>query len=239
MRDIERGEISVMYRPRVEHFQPQDVSDVQRLLLVLCPERRSRYRVIAVGRKRLPEGERHERFWGFVDLVLDAPQDLRAALAAQTYVTKTRGTRHLPAARRAASGTYEVQWHDDHAHLRYELQHIADEDPVVSDLDLKQDGDYIITVANPDPAVWGLDEPPPLQFELFEEPEIHVTIPTPFPPDLQRRFRDRRFAPLDTVGYLDHPGAELVFVAHEGQTVPASAGARAHDVAELGRTPEA
>ena len=236
MRGLERGEMTLMYRPRVEHFDPEDARDVQRLLLVLCPERRSRYRVIAIGRKRLPGGERHERFWGFVDLVLDAPQDLRAALAAQTYVTKTRGTRHLPAARRAASGTYELRWHDGHTHLSYDLQRVHGEDPVVEDLELEERADYIVTVANPDPAVWGLDEPPPLQFELFEEPEIHVTIPTPFPPDLQQRFRDRRFAPLDTVGYLAPPGAELGFVTQETQTVPAP---RAQDAPEVRGTPDA
>lgn len=241
MRVLERGEISLMYRPRVEHFGPENLGDVQRLLLVLCPERRRRYRVIAVGRKRLPGGGHHERFWGFVDLVLDAPQDLRAALAAQTYVTRTRGTRHLPAARRAASGTYELQWHDGHTHLSYELQHVDHEDPVVHDLEPEEQGDYIVTVANPDPAVWGLDEPPPLQFDLFAEPEIHVTIPTPFPPDLQQRFRERRFAPVDTVRYLDHPGAELIFVAHEVSSVrnPHGAGARSQDMTEVGRAPEA
>lgn len=184
-RGLERGEISLMYRP------PLDVEDVQRLLLVLCPDRKPVYRVIAIGRAR------PDRFWGFVDLVLNAPLDLRAALGAQTYVTKTRSLRQLPAAQRIGDGRYELSWHDGHARLDYELQGTS--------------ASYIVTVANPDPTAWGLLETPPLQYDLFDETEVHVTIPTPFPPRLQSRFGDRTSAALDTVEFLDHPGAELMF----------------------------
>ena len=211
-RVLERGEISLMYRPRVEQWQPEDVGDIQRLLLVLCPQDRARYRVIAIGRKRLPRGSKHDRFWGYVDLVLDSPTDLRAALGGQTYGTKTRGLRHLPAARPAARGAYEMTWHEDHAHLRYDLDSFESNDPVVEDLRLEQSADFLVTIANPDLTAWGLVESPPLQFDLFDETEIHVTIPTPFPQRLQSRFGDRRFVQMDTVEYLDHPGAELVFV---------------------------
>lgn len=204
--------MSLVYRPRVERWQPEDTADVQRLLLVLCPERRARYRVIAIGRRQVPRGGTHERFWGWVDLVLDSPSDLRAALAAHTYETRTRGVRHLPAARRAGGGRYELSWHGGHAHLRYELTSIEADDPVVDDLRPEPRADCILTVANPDPAAWGLVEMPPLQFDLFDETEIHVTIPAPFPPTLQARFGDRRFVPLDDIRFLDHPGAELVFI---------------------------
>jgi hypothetical protein len=209
---LERGEIAFYYRPRVETPEPEGLGDVQRLLIVLCPEDRRRYRVIAIGRKRLPSHARADRFWGFVDLVLDAPQDLHAALAAQTYGTKTRGVRHLPAAQPAANGSYALTWHGGHAHLRWHLSRVHHEDEVVRELALEDSGDSIVTVANPDPTVWGLVELPPLQFELFDDAELHVTIPTPFPPSLQGRFGERKFAPLDTIDYLDHPGAELVFI---------------------------
>jgi hypothetical protein len=208
---LERGAISFYYRPRVEAFDPEGIEDVQRLLLVLCPDHRSRFRVIAIGRKRLPRAS--ERFWGFVDLVLDSEYDLRAALDAQTYGTKTRGVRHLPAARPAASGTYRLSWHDGHAHFSYALQSAHDEDPVVNELQIERRGEFIVTVANPDPTAWGLVELPQLQFDLFDEAEIHVTVPTPFPPRLQARFGDNRFAQLDSIEFLDHPGAELIFIA--------------------------
>ena len=203
---MERGEISFYYRPRVERWQVEDISDVQRLLLVLCPDRQRRYRVIALGRKRMPLPG--ERFWGFVDLVLDSQQDLRAALGASTYMTKTRGVRSLPAAQRIRTGRYEIASHEGHAHLDY------------------GDGSCIVTVANPDPKAWGLAETPPLQLDLFDETEVHVTVPATLPADLQRRFGDKRFLPLDSPRLLDHPGVELVFIG-----VPAQAAALPEDLA--------
>jgi hypothetical protein len=212
-RELERGRASVLYRPRVETFAPEGIDDLQRLMIVLAPDGRRRRRVITVGRKRLPASGRHERFWGFVDLVLDSEADLKAALDAHTYATKTRGVRHLPAARPVARGTYKIAWHESHAHLKLSVTDIVSDDPVVDEIALESQMDYIVSVANPDPAAWGLEEQPPLQMDLFDEIEVHVTLPTPFPPRLQARFRDNRYAQLDTIEFLDHPGAELVFIA--------------------------
>lgn len=210
-RTIERGDVTFLYRPRVEEHDPHDLGDVQRLMLLLAPDGTAYQRVIVVGRKRLPRSKRRDRFWGYVDLVL-AHFDMHAALGAQVYGTKTRGLRHLPAARPFASGTYDIATHGPHAHLRWTVEHVEPHDPVVADLTIEREADYIVTIANPDPLAWGLLETPNLQSELFDELELHVTIPTPFPPSLQSRFGDRRYAQLDTSEWLDHPGAELVFV---------------------------
>lgn len=209
---LERGAIEFWYRPRVEEQDPDHLDDVQRLLIVLEADGAPLYRVIAIGRKRLPRAARRDRFWGYVDLVLYDRRDLDAALAAQTYGTKTRGLRHLPAARRVAAGAYAIEQHDGHSHLDYRVTG-READPVAAELDLESSASYIVTVANPDPAAWGFEELPPLQQELFDVAETHATIPAIFPPRLQERFGDRRFAQLDTTAWLDHPGAELVFIA--------------------------
>ena len=208
---LEEGSISFLYRPRVEEKHPDELDDVQRLLILLSPSNSSYERLIAVGRKRLPRSARRDRFWGFVDLVLTT-YDMNAALDAQVYGTQTRGVRHLPAARSFATGTYEVETHGPHSHLRWSIERFTFEDPVASEIPLEHDADYILTIANPDPALWGLIETPDLQSELFEQVETHVSVPTPFPPSLQQRFRNRKFAQLDSTEWLDHPGAELVFV---------------------------
>jgi hypothetical protein len=212
---LEHGSITFLYRPRVEEQHPSDLGDVQRLLMLLSPADGVFERLIAIGRKRVPLSKRdaHEktaRFWGFVDLVL-TPNDMQAALGAQVYGTKTRGLRHLPAANPFAQGMYDLTWHGAHAHLRWHVRR-QQRDAVAAHLDLERSGDLIVTVANPDPTLWGLAEPPDLQSELFDGLELHVRIPTPFPPALQQRFRDRRYAQLDTPEWLDHPGAELIFV---------------------------
>lgn len=208
---IERGEITLLYRPRVERSAVASLSDVQRLLVRLAPEGSRYERVIAIGRKLLPRSGSAGRFWGFVDLLL-APSDMQAALGAQVYGTQTRGIRHLPAARPMASGSYSIEWHDDHGHLRWHVEREAGDDPIALETALEMDADYIVTVANPDPAAWGLQKPPDLQGELFDELEVHVTVPAPFPGALQSRFEGRRYAALDTVAWLNHPGAELVFI---------------------------
>ena len=210
---LEQGRITFLYRPRVEEQNPDDLADVQRLLVVLEPDARERYRLIAMGRKRMPHSGRHERFWGFVDAVLDHPQDMEAILGAQTYGTKTRGVRHLPAARLAGDGSYALELHDDHTHLAYALERLERDDPIVADLSIEPSASYIVAVANPDPTAWGMVEPPPLQQELFDELEIHVTVPAPFPPALQHRFRGRRYSQLDSTEWLDHAGAELIFIS--------------------------
>ena len=196
---LEQGSITFLYRPRVEELQhPDELDDVQRLLMLLTPDGSAYERLIAIGRKRLPRSARRDRFWGFVDLIL-TPDDMQAALGAQVY-----GTRHLPAARPFAEGTYEVETHGPHSHFRWSIEHALDV--------IEHEADYILTIANPDPSLWGLTEPPDLQWQLFEDIEMHAPIPTPFPLALQQRFRNRKYAQVDTMAWLDHPGAELVFV---------------------------
>jgi len=207
---LEQGSATFLYRPRVEEQHADELDDVQRLLIQLSPSEGPFERLIAIGRKRLPRSVRRDRFWGFVDLVLTA-YDMNAALGAQVYGTKTKGLRHLPAARAFAAGTYELAWHNSHAHLRWTIDQFEN-DPIAKELEPERTADYILTVANPDPVVWGFLQTPDLQSELFDDLELHVTIPTPFPPALQSRFRDRKYAQVDSPDWLNHPGAELVFL---------------------------
>lgn len=211
VQQLERGGAMFFYRPRVEEHDPQNLGDVQRIFLLLSPDGEPFERLIAIGRKRLPRSARHDRFWGYVDLVL-AHYDMNAALGTQVYGTKTRGLRHLPAARPFAAGSYELTTHGEHTHLRWSVEPTDPADPVAADIALEPEADYIVTIMNPDPTLWGLLEPPNLQADLFDELELHVTIPTPFPPALQSRFRDRKYAQLDSPDWLNHPGAEVVFV---------------------------
>lgn len=208
---LEAGSISFLYRPPSDEPHAPELNDIQRVLMLLSPAGAVYERVIAVGRKALPPPAHHERFWGFVDLVL-APYDMQMALGAQVYGTKTRGVRHLPAARAFASGSYDLASHGGQTHLRWHVDHHQEDDPAGPPIPIEIDGDYLVTVANPDPGAWGVLEPPDIQTELFDELEVHVPLPSPFPPSLQQRFRNRRFIELDSPAWLDHPGAELVFL---------------------------
>jgi len=167
---------------------------LEHLLLFLCPDGRDESRLIAIGSREL-----RGRFWGFVDLV-DDPQFIELTLGAQTYLTKNGGARHLPAALVEASGTYVLSREEGQTHFSFTTT--------------KREGHFIVSVASPDPAAWGLAEPPPLQDALFPEYEVHVTIPTPFPPEIQEGFRGSRYIAPDPE-LLDYPGTELIFIETE------------------------
>ena len=141
-----------------------------RLLIVL------RDRLIVVGRKRLPNPRRREKFWAFVHRV---------------------GVGELEDAKLMSESHYLIASHDGHTHL------IVEGPPKL---------DFIVTVANPDPTAWG--EVVPAQRELFRD--LVLEIPTPFPPELQARFGDRRYAEL-TPEFLDYPGAEIILMAVPAQ----------------------
>ena len=198
-RQLECGEISFLHRPG-SGLLPRELSDIQRLLIVLCPDRRSRYRVLSVA------GRKSSRLWGFVDLVLDSPQDLRAALSAQTYGIKS-DIRHLPAAVHIGRGRYEVGQEYGDTVLSYHLS------TLLPDASLPRDGRYTVSVANPDPRAWGLVNAPSLQNELFAEEEVHVALPAPLPADLQAALAGKRSMAMTTVRFLETPGAELIFRA--------------------------
>src|SRR5690349_223915 len=85
---LERGDVCFFYRPRVDREAPEGAGDVQRFLLVLEPDGQQRYRVIVVGRKHLPDAERHERAWALVAEV-GRRSELADELGPKTYHTKT------------------------------------------------------------------------------------------------------------------------------------------------------
>lgn len=57
------------YRPRVNVDHPTSVRDIQRFFMILAPTSRPKapFRLLIIGKKRLPIADRHERFFGFVE----------------------------------------------------------------------------------------------------------------------------------------------------------------------------
>jgi len=82
---LEEGEVYFLYRPRVNDDTVRGLDDVSRVYMVLHPRERSWYRVLILGRKRLPDVEHgHEREWAFVEGVARTPEgdDLATVKAA-------------------------------------------------------------------------------------------------------------------------------------------------------------
>src|SRR5258705_2588212 len=187
---LDKGDIYFLYRPRLGVEEVHGSEDVERLYIVLKPWRTVLYRVLIVGRKKLPDPEQHHRFWAFVWRVFRDRDALNGALGEREYVTKTRGVRKVPPARPAAEGIYAIVRHHDHTHLAYVTELPRPQGPVERELNIKREASYIIAVRNP-------ETPRPPGTGLDPEPAAH------FPPTLQEKFAGRRFAPVDPPDFLN------------------------------------
>jgi hypothetical protein len=195
---LEAGHVYFFYRPRVQQETVQGLADIQRFHIVLGPRDRRLWRLLTVGRKRLPDVSGRERVWAFVDTVGQTSREVLDQLDRQVYGTKTRGERVLPEARPAGQGVYAIVGHETHTHLAYELEFPRRPGEVQEELKIPAQGSYIVTVINP--------ESPLRPFTGVRSQEEAV-----LPSQLQERFRGRRFAEL-APEYLDHPGVELVLI---------------------------
>lgn len=196
---VEIGDIFFFYRPRIDSGGAHALEDLQRFYVVLRPARkRPRIRVLTIGRKRLPEISSHERSWGFVDLVTSSTRMLARVLGEESYQTKTRGRRTLPAARPAGEGVYAFVRLGPKLFLAYELELPRRPGPVQRALNIAPRGSYAPSIKNPQAST-----PPGVGLREDEEAD--------YPPQLLREFRGRRFASED-VRLLDYAGAEFVLV---------------------------
>ncbi|WP_303909535.1 hypothetical protein [Thiohalomonas denitrificans] len=197
---IEYGNVYFLYRPRIDTEQVESLEDVQRVYLVLSPHGKKRYRLLVMGRKRLPEiHDGGERYWGFVGGVEDSAVKLRKEFEAETYETKTRGTRQVPPARPAGEGVYALVEHGGHTHLAYALELPKEPDEVQKELNIAPEASFIVSVKNP-------DKPSPPSAGLGRRQQAR------FPKHLMEKFRDRRFIEIEPPDYLDYEGAELMMI---------------------------
>jgi hypothetical protein len=198
---LEFGDLFFFYRPRVDHDPVRSLDDVARLELVLHPRERSRYRLLIVGQKRLPapRGQGNPSAWAYVDMVSEEAQPLEDALDPERYATRTRGERTRPAARPAGEAIYAIARHGDHTHLAYRLELPRRPGEAQDALEIRELGNYIVVVRNPDTPSTGL---------MGLDPERRAD----YPPELRTLLGDRSFGPLDPPEFLDHRGAEIVLI---------------------------
>jgi hypothetical protein len=222
---LERGDVYFFYRPRVEEAAPEGLAAVQRFFMVLSPHDKKRYRLLIIGRKRLPaSGDRGDRTWGFVEKASRTPRGLQEELAPATYRTKTRGERTQPTTRPAGEGVYGIVRHDDHTRLLYALELPARPGDVQEELQLTPEGNYIVSVKNP-------QQPSPPGLGLAESRQAS------FPKSLQARFGGRRFVPVDPPSFLNYAGAEVLFIG-TGEEVSDELDAQLHPQQETEATAE-
>jgi hypothetical protein len=195
---VEQGNIYFIYRPRVEETDPEGIDDIQQLHVVLAPEGQKLFRLINVGRKRLPDVEEHERHWGYVEAITKSGEELEEGLRRETYGTKTRGERVQPAARPAGEGVYALVRRDEALHLAYDLELPEEGGPVQEALNIAPKASFVLSVRNPEKGA-----PRTAGRSREDQPD--------YPKELQEDFGNRRFASGD-LRLLDYEGAEILLV---------------------------
>lgn len=195
---LERGDLYLFYRPRVECEQVTSIDDVQRFFVIMRPNDRHVYRRLVVGRKRLPDPGKPEKHWAFIDRVGPDSHDVIVDFPAATYRTRTLGERFQPAARPAGEGSYAIVPHHKHVHFAYRLHVPEEPGEVQTQLGIQPAASYIVAVRNPD-ATW-----------LPPRPDVERV--QPFGPDEKRALFGRaRFIPLHP-DLLDRVDTDLVII---------------------------
>lgn len=199
---VERGTVRFFYRPKVDEqdagsVQQESLNDVQRFYMVMAPQGRSFFRLLVIGRKRLPAADDHERNWGFVEAVSNSESELEQGLREQTYETKTHRERVVPAARSAGEGSYALAEVEDSLRLMYELSKPRKPGAVQRAFNIAPKAEFVISIKNPEKS-----SPPGTGLSQHEEAD--------YPRPLQKSFGGRRFA--DEVKLLDYEGAEFILV---------------------------
>ena len=195
-RVLERGDLFFVYRPSVEGQEPGSLLDVRRFFMVLRPQGQERFRLIAIGKKKLPGvDDGNQRHWGFVDGVFSTPEQLWKVAAGMPAGMSALGENLRP----AGEGVYAVVLHGNHTHLVYVLELPPTLGEVQEAFNIAAEARFVIAIKNPEAA-----SPPGVGLEFDRQPD--------FPEELSSRFKDRRWVPADPPEFLDHEGAELVLI---------------------------
>jgi hypothetical protein len=158
---LEKGLIYFFYRGRVEIEEPSEVDEIQRSYMILRPldkdaklgegtiQDAGNSRLIAVPKKVFPRSGR-DRWIAFVEKSHASFKTLKDEfLSASEYETKTKGTRHTPAATPAAEGIYAITSTGRESHLAYMITLPSQLGEVQTELGLKEKGSFIISTRNP------------------------------------------------------------------------------------------
>lgn len=184
---LEQGSIYFTYRPAVDTHDPDGLEDVARFHMILVPRGKTLYRLAVIGRKRLPDIDKHERNWGFIEAVKESPREVAEALQEQQAETETRGERTYPANRPAGEGVYIFYQRDRTMRLVYALTQPEKPGPVQEALNIPTEGSFAVSIKNPEAGQ-------PRDAGLSEEQKAA------YPQEKQDEFEGRRFAPTPRLG---------------------------------------
>lgn len=158
---LEKGIIYFFIRGRVDVKKPEQVNDIARSFIILRPiahdaklsegplRDAGNTRILVVPKKVLPSSGR-DRFLSFVEKSGASYDEIKGQfLAGEEYETKTKGTRHTPAATPIGEGVYAITTTGRESHLAYMLTLPQKLGEVQNALHVKEQGSFIISTKNP------------------------------------------------------------------------------------------
>lgn len=195
---LQEGNIYFFLRPKVEIDNVSNLEDTQHALLLLQPKDTSKYILLVMGKKHLPE-ESGESYFSFVDEIYSSAEEAKNNLQEKYYTTKTRGKRKAPGAIRVGYGSYIIFSYKEHSYLAYKLIEPKVIKGIPSLFKLKRSDSFIIQVKNTN------------KYPHLGEKDINRKAPD-FPKELSELFHDHKFIPLQ-VDLLYYKRAELLLIS--------------------------
>ncbi|KAI3325995.1 hypothetical protein HD806DRAFT_488849 [Xylariaceae sp. AK1471] len=205
---LEKGLIYFFFRGRVEIDEPSEINEIQRSYMIIRPLDKDaklgegtihdagNTRLIAVPKKIFPRSGR-DRWIAFVEKSNTSFETLKEEfLSASEYETKTRGTRHTPAATPAAEGIYAITSTGRESHLAYMITLPSELGKVQTELGLREKGSFIISTRNPH-----YDAPRGTAFPKGPD----------YPDDVQDEFRKLRWMPTQP-HHLDYANTQFLLI---------------------------
>ncbi|KAF3068032.1 hypothetical protein CFAM422_007942 [Trichoderma lentiforme] len=205
---LEKGIIYFFMRGRVDVDKPEEVGDIARTFIILRPiphdaklsegplSDTGNSRILILPKKVLPASGR-DRFMAFVEKSAASYDEIKGQfLAGEEYETKTKGTRHTPAATPIGEGVYAITTTGRASHLAYMITIPEKLGEVQKDLGVKEQGSFIISTKNP-------KYPAPASARLPKGPE--------YPKEILEEFRDLRWIP-SRPNHLDHDNAQVLLI---------------------------
>ena len=204
--DLETGTISFFFLPDANEPDPRSLIDVQRFYVVLLPDNKNVFRILTVGRKKLPSpDEPEQKHWGFVSAV----------------AKPNEGDQFLAGAQAIGEGTYRLRRDGRDTMLRYVIEQPDDPGKSQVPFNIASEAEYRLAIKNPEagsPAGMGLDK----------------TRKAVFPAELQKRFGSRKWLAADPPEFLDQEGAEFVLMS-SGSTTASSDRGTQHKTGDQGQ----
>eukprot|EP01119_Soliformovum_irregulare_P024093 TRINITY_DN8567_c0_g1_i1.p1 TRINITY_DN8567_c0_g1~~TRINITY_DN8567_c0_g1_i1.p1 ORF type:complete len:400 (-),score=124.40 TRINITY_DN8567_c0_g1_i1:255-1454(-) len=198
---LERGHIYFFYRPKVELSQVTNFDEIQKTFIVLSrhslvsanPTDDPLFRIIRIGKKKLPSTEEHNRFWGIVEEASDDMSNLERLIDEDHYTTITQGERTNFASRLVGGGVYAIVQHKNATHLAYVLEMPKEIGETQKLLNIQNEGSFYIALKNP---------------TTYDHTEYASTMPS----WVNHSFKGRTWNPALPIELLNFKGMEMVLI---------------------------